>query len=117
MTDLIASLSTGKGTWAEVARLVRAEDWSHVYFVSTSFAKEKFTCDKPHTFIVIDNNASPWEIRKKVYEALKDKVKLEAAVNLSSGTGNEHMAIISAAFSLGIGIRFVGIKEGKMEEI
>lgn len=117
MTALIASLSTGKGTWLEVSKITRAEDWEHVYFVGTQFAKDKFQCSKPHTFIVIDLDSSSWEIKKKVAEALKDKLAMDVAINISSGTGKEHMAIISAALTLGVGIRFVGVKDDKVEEI
>lgn len=117
MTDLVVMLTSGKGTWAEVSKLIKQEEWEHVYFICTDFGKEKFTCEKPHTFIVINSFAEIEEIKKKIMEALKDKLKLEVGLNFVSGTGKEHMALISALMSLGVGIRLVSPGEKEVKEL
>ena len=43
MTELIAFLSTGKGTWANVSGLIKGESWDKVYLLTNDFGKEK-TC-------------------------------------------------------------------------
>lgn len=117
MTDLVVMLTSGKGTWAEVSMLVKMEDWSHVYFICTDFGKEKFTCDKPSSFIVINSFSSPEDIKRGIVSQLKGKLSLDVGVNMTSGTGNEHMALLSALLELGVGVRLVYAGESSMREI
>ncbi len=117
MTDLIACLSLGKGTWADVARLMDAENWENIYLAGTKFGKEKFTHKKKFEFIEIDPDGEIEAIKKAVCEALKGKIGIDTAINLTSGSGKEHMAVVSAAIALGAGVRLVGINDGRMMEI
>ena len=117
MTDLVVMLTSGKGTWAEASRLVKQENWSHVYFVCTDFGKEKFTCDKPSSFIVIDSFSSPEDIKRSIVSQMKGKLGLDVGVNMTSGTGYEHMALLSALLELGVGVRLVYAGENSMREI
>jgi hypothetical protein len=49
---------------------------------------------------------------------LKDKIKgTEVALNLVSGTGKEHMAILAALLKLGVGIRLVALTKEGFKEI
>lgn len=116
MTDLIAFLSTGKGTWAHVSSLIKGENWDKVYLLTNDFGKEKFTAEENTELIVINSNESEEELRDEIAGILKDKVKDEIAVNFVSGSGKEHMALIAALMKSGVGFRFVvqadeGIKE------
>jgi hypothetical protein len=116
MTELIAFLSTGKGTWANVSGLIKGESWDKVYLLTNDFGKEKFTAEENTELIVINSNANPEELRDEITGILKEKVKDEIAVNFISGSGKEHMALISALMKSGVGFRFVvqadeGIKE------
>lgn len=117
MTDLIACLSLGKGTWADVAKLMDAENWENIYLVGTKFGKEKFTHKKRFAFIEIDPDGEIEAIKKAVNEMLKGKIGIDTAINLTSGSGKEHMAVISAAIALGAGIRLVSLKNDKMIEV
>ena len=107
MTDLIAFLSTGKGTWGHVSGLIKGENWDKVYLLTNDFGKEKFTAEENTELIVVDSNASAEELRDEIAKILKDKVKDEIAVNFISGSGKEHMALIAALMKSGIGFRFV----------
>jgi len=116
MTDLIAFLSTGKGTWAHVSGLIKGESWNKIYLLTNDFGKEKFTAEDNTELIVIDSNASVEDLRDEIVKILKDKVKDEIAVNFISGSGKEHMALIGALMKSGVGFRFVvqadeGVKE------
>ena len=53
----------------------------------------------------------------QVESKLKDKVNGEIALNLISGTGKEHMAILSALLKLGVGIRLVALTKDGVEEL
>ena len=38
--ELIALLSTGKGSWGQVAGLIRKGEWEKIYVIGASFAKK-----------------------------------------------------------------------------
>ena len=42
---------------------------------------------------------------------------MEVALNFVSGRGKEHMALVSAVLKLGLGVRFIALKPGGIEEI
>jgi hypothetical protein len=119
MTDLIACLSTGKGTWIPVIKLINSENWEKIFLIAPGFATEKFSVDKPVEFIIVDPDKPLKELHRAVFEGLSQKLTgIEVALNLSSGTGKEHMAIISALLKQGVGIRLVSVNEnGVTEEI
>ena len=117
MTSLIACLSTGKGTWGHVSRLIADENWDKIFLITNEFGKENFKLEKEGEFMVVDQRASLPELRDEVVGKLKGKLEGDIAVNLISGTGKEHMAIVSALLKLGIGIRFIALTKDGIKEI
>ncbi len=116
MTDLIACLSTGKGTWAEVLKVINAEEWNKVYLLTNEFGKEKFNHEKAELIVINEKEIKP--MSNEIYEKLKGKVKFnDVAVNIVSGSGKEHMALLPALLKLGVGIRFVTVENEKIMEI
>ncbi len=107
--ELIALLSSGKGTWGQVAGLVKRGDWEKVILVGSEFA-EKFTTEKPSEFLRVNTNQGINELKKEIMEKLEGKIKgIEVALSIASGDGKEHMALISALLSMPVGIRFVAL--------
>ena len=43
MSELIACLSTGKGTWGHVGRIVQEEQWTKILLITNEYGKENFT--------------------------------------------------------------------------
>ncbi len=118
MTELIACLSTGKGTWGHVTRLINDQDWDKIFLITNEFGKEKFAADKETEKIVINSNRTMIELVEEIRKALDGKLGgSEVAVNLISGTGKEHMAMISALLKLGVGIRFIALTGDGIKEI
>ena len=119
MTDLVACLSSGKGTWGHVAKLIEDAAFENVYIVTDSFGKENFKPAKNNThLIVIDPNKTISEMAEDVTNNLKGKLKgLDVAINIVSGSGKEHMAVISAVLKLGFGIRFIAFTPEGIKEI
>jgi len=114
MTDLIACLSTGKGTWEHVARVINCMEWNNIFLITNEFAKDKFKSEKKVELIVIDDKKTIPEMASDIRRRLEGKINdLEVGLNIVSGEGREHMAIISALLQLGLGIRLVVLtKEG-----
>jgi len=117
MTDLVAMLTTGKGTWSDVAKLINAEKWQNIYLITNLFGAQKFSSEKQINFVVIDPDSDILTIKKAIYGDLKGKLGMEVALNMNSGSGKEHLALISALLQLGVGIRFVAIKGNEMIEV
>ena len=68
--------------------------------------------------IVIDDRQDLEEIRDYIKSQLQGKLTgTEVAVNLISGSGKEHMAIMSAILQLGYGMRFMALTKEKVKEI
>ena len=117
MTDLIAVVSSGEGTWGHVQRLVNSGTFEKVWILTDAFGKEKFSVEFPFTPLVIDASRPTNLLAEDIRQALEGKITdLEVAVNFISGSGKEHMALLSALLKLGLGIRLVVLtKEGITE--
>jgi hypothetical protein len=105
--ELVALLSSGKGSWGQVAGLVNRGEWDNIILIGSEFA-EKFTIDKKHDFIKVNTSQQIVELKDEFMKKLKGKIDgTEVALSIASGEGKEHMALISALLSLPVGIRFV----------
>ena len=107
MAHLVACLSTGKGTWLEISALITAYNWDSVFLIANNFGKENFKPKSNTKLIIIEPEKSIAEIKNTIYQELKNKVSGDVAINFSSGSGKEHMALMSAIMQLGIGIRLI----------
>jgi ERCC4-related helicase len=112
--ELIALLSTGKGTWAQVSGLINHGDWEKVIILGDEFAKDRFLSEKKFEFIKVSLDKKLKDLKEEFLTKLKGKLKsTEVALSLASGDGREHMALISALINLPVGIRFAALtKEG-----
>jgi len=111
--ELIALLSTGKGTWAQVAGLLNQGEWDNVIILGSNFAKQ-FTSSKKFEFIKVDTDKKLKDLKDEFLQKLKGKIRgTEVALSIASGDGKEHMALISALLSVPAGVRFVALtKDG-----
>lgn len=114
--ELIALLSSGKGTWAQISGLMKYGEWDKVILLGDEFAKQ-FTHEKQFEFIKIDLNKKLKELKDEFKDKLKGKINgTEVALSIASGDGKEHMALISALINLPVGIRFAALtKEGVVD--
>lgn len=114
--ELVALLSTGKGTWAQVSGLLKYGEWDNVIILGSEFA-QKFTSEKKFEFITVDLDKKLMDLRQEFMEKLKGKIKgTEVALSIASGEGKEHMALISALINLPVGIRFAALtKDGVID--
>ncbi len=121
MTELIACLGAGKGTWSEVAKLIASESWSNIFLITNDFGKENFAQKFPTVkaeFTLINDFSLPQQLVVDIKKGLSGKIAdTEVAVNMSSGSGNVHMALITALLQLGLGIRFVVPSESGAKEL
>jgi len=118
MSTLIACLSTGKGTWGYVSQVIRNEKWDKIILVSNDFGKENYKPEKNVEYLILNPMQEMKGMRDMIYDNLKEKINdVEVALNIASGSGNEHMALISAILKMGLGIRFITATSSSIEEI
>ncbi|MDP1728913.1 MAG: hypothetical protein Q8L27_01775 [archaeon] len=114
MTELVALLSKGEGTWAQVSGIIKQGDWEKIILVGNDFAK-KFQVPegKEYEFVEITSSRLV-EIKEELQKKLAGKIKgTEVALSIASGDGKEHMALISALLCVPVGVRFTALtKEG-----
>jgi hypothetical protein len=117
--ELIALLSSGKGTWAQVSGLIKYGEWDKIILLGDDFAKQFQATEKKDKteFIKIDLNKRLKELKEEFQNKLKGKIDgTEVALSIASGDGKEHMALISALINLPVGIRFAALtREGVVD--
>ena len=117
MVVFVACLSTGKGTWGHVSRLIQDGKWEKVYLITNAYGKENFNKDEKTELIEVNMQQGLKELRDEMKGKLDGKLDGEVAVNFVSGTGREHMALVSALLQLGVGIRLIALTKDGVEEV
>lgn len=114
--ELVALLSSGKGTWAQVSGLIKYGEWEKVILLGDDFAKQ-FKHEKQFEFIQVDLSKKIKDLREEFSQKLKGKINgMEVALTIASGDGKEHMALVSALINLPVGVRFAALtKEGVID--
>jgi len=107
--ELIALLSTGKGTWAQVSGLLSQSEWDKIILLGSDFAKQ-FSHEKKFEFIECNLSQRLKDLKDEFSQKLKGKINgTEVALSIASGDGKEHMALISALLSIPVGVRFTAL--------
>lgn len=118
MTDLVACLSLGEKSRNHVSRLIDEEDWGNVFLITNDAASKNFKPGKKVNFVVVDFEKPIFELIEQIRKGLLGKIKdLEVALNLVSGNGKEHMAILSALLKLGVGVRLMALTKDGVKEL
>jgi len=110
--ELVAIISSGKGSWGQVAGVINRGEWENIILIGDAFAKQ-FNVEKDFEFIETKSSGIT-DLKEEILGKLKGKIKgTEVALSIASGDGKEHMALISALLSLPVGIRFTALtKDG-----
>ena len=112
--ELVALLSSGKGTWAQVTGLINQGEWDRIILIGNSFSRDNFTATKKVEFIEVETDKRLRDLHDDFLSKLKGKINgTEVALSIASGDGKEHMALISSLLHLPVGIRFAALtKDG-----
>ena len=117
--ELIALLSSGKGTWAQVSGLIKYGEWEKIILLGDDFSSQFQVSEKKEIteFIKVDLSKRIKDLRDEFQQKLKGKINgTEVALSIASGDGKEHMALISALINLPVGIRFAALtKDGVID--
>ncbi len=115
--ELVVLLGEDKENWGQVTGLINRGEWEKVIIVRNKEAKT-FPATPKAEIVTIDSSKKLLDLKKEIMEKLKGKFsEFEACLSVASGTGKEHMALISALLSLPMGIRLVAFTKNGVEFI
>ena len=100
--ELIALLSTGKGTWSQVSGLIKFGEWDNVIVLGSDFAKD-FKHDRKFEFIKVDLDKKLKDLKEDFSQKLKGKIDgTEVALRSEEHTSElqSHSFISYAVFCL-----------------
>jgi tRNA(Ser,Leu) C12 N-acetylase TAN1 len=106
--ELVAFLGNDKENWGQISALVNRFECDKIFLVGGSDAQE-FPATGKCVRIKFDVTKPLLELQKEIIEKLKLEInkEFEVAVSIASGSGKEHMALISALLNVPVGIRLV----------
>jgi len=118
MPTLIACLSTGKGTWSEVTRIINSQPWTKVFLITNEFGKDNFKPAENTELILLNDRIETPAMVEELKQQLQGKISdFEVGLNLVSGSGKEHLAILEAVLELGLNFRLITINKGQVETL
>jgi len=119
MTDLVACLGAGKGTWSGVLKLMNSGKFQNIFLIVNGWTRDNLKMQKENLhLIIINSDDKTANIRDAIVKQLQGKINdFEVAVNIDSGTGKEHAALATALMKLGLSLRFVVAENDDVEEI
>lgn len=116
MPTLIACLSSGKGTWTEVMKIVQSQPWTKIFLITDKFGQEKFIKQDNIDFVLIDTFKEVPELTKQIKEQLKVS-DFEVGLSLISGSGKEHIATLEAVLELGLNFRLITLVNNEVKTL
>ncbi len=116
MGTLVALLGAGKGTWHEVHSLLTLHAFEKTILFIDAWAAPTYRNEHNATIITLPEQVSSKDLISFMHAHLKEATsgEFDLAINIASGTGKEHAALLAAALSLGVGVRLVTIENGQL---
>ena len=117
MGTLIAILGTGKGTWLEVHSILSLKAFEDVVLFVDDWAAKEYRNELNATVVPIADMPID-ELVKYIKEHIKanaNAAEFDIALNIASGTGKQHAALMTAVLQLGYGIRLVSFENGQLK--
>ena len=116
MTSLVACLGDEKGTVSHVAKIIEEKEWDQVFLITDK--KVNLSNKKNVKIVLINPNKFLSELVEEIKLKLDGQINdTEVALNLISGNGKLHMAVLCALLKLGLGIRMVALTKQDVKEI
>jgi hypothetical protein len=104
--ELVAFLGKDKENWGQISALLKRAPWDKAVLVKNKDA-EKFPALLGCQIVEVNSEKQLLELKDEIIQKLKPILKgdFEVALSLASGSGKEHMALISALLNLPVGVR------------
>ncbi len=114
--NLVVLIGEDKESYGQVTALLNRTDAEKIVLLKNKKA-DSFPQNEKCKIIEIDSSKDLLSLKDDMKEKLKEEISKEFEVSLSiaSGTGKEHMALISALLSIPVGVRFVVFTKNGIE--
>jgi len=115
--NLVAFVGSDKENLGQVTALVNRMECDKILLVKDKdTARPLFNSDKVD-FIEVDTLKPLLDLKDDLVNKLKPKLSadFETALSIASGTGKEHMALVSALLSVPVGIKLVAYTKKGIE--
>ncbi|MEK6961540.1 MAG: hypothetical protein AABX47_10315 [Nanoarchaeota archaeon] len=118
MTDLVAVVSSGAGTAKHVERVAFEMNWGKVMLVVPVASEAPFPLRANMELVKVDFSQPMGAVVENLVTHLKPKISgTEVGLNMISGDGKEHMAVLSAVLKCGVGFRLIALTKDGVTEI
>ena len=116
--EFVAFVGKDQESWGQIKALMNHLDCEKIFVVKNKEVSG-FPSNSKTIFIDVDSKKPLLELKKDIMENLRSKLskEFEVCLSVASGTGKEHMALISALLSIPVGIRLVVYTEKGVEFI
>ncbi len=115
--ELVAFLGDDRENWGQVNGLINRGEWDKIILVKSK-SSEDYEPPKEADIVEVDTSKPLLELKEDIINKLRKKFEgFDAHVSIASGTGKEHMALISALLSIPVGIRLVVFTKNGIEVI
>jgi hypothetical protein len=116
--QLIALALTGKGSWSKVYSLSEHENFENNIILTNNFGIQNIKPNSKTKLLEINPDKPILELKEDIKKLLQPEIPgLEVGLNIDSGTGKEHKALLCALIELGIGIKVVTIEDNQLIEL
>lgn len=113
--ELVATVGLDKESWGQVVGLINHGTWDKIILIKNKLALD-FAVPEGVEALFIDTTQPLTEIKTSLVEKLKPLLsEFDACVSIASGTGKEHMALISALLAIPVGIRLIAFTKKGVE--
>lgn len=100
-----------------VNSLMNCAKWDKIYLLCNEFSYDNFESKKENCIKLKFDEKKIEDSLKKLSDFFKNEVKdFEVALNLTSGSGMEHMMVTSSILKAGLGVRFVYCDNNELKE-
>ena len=114
--ELVAFLGKDKENLGQITALINKGEWEKILLLKNKDTPNIQTT-KQYKTLTINNSLPLFELKEEMKEKLSSSLakEFEVALSLASGTGKEHMALISALLSVPVGIKIVAFTKNGIE--
>ena len=113
-TKILQTTEEAAARFFRLVEIIKQETWDKIFII----CEQKPNNFPNAEFIIINPNQYLSEMAEEVKNKLQGKINdIEIALNVISGQGKMHMAILSALLKLGLGIRLVALTKNGVREI
>jgi hypothetical protein len=114
--ELISFLGNDKENLGQITALVNRGEWESVILIKNK-GTPNIETSKEYKSIQVDSSLPLLKLKEEIQNKLKPHLSssFEVALSLASGTGKEHMAIISALLNIPVGIKITAFTSEGIE--